>query len=114
MKYTKHNIFDFIDIPNCFISDLNDCSWGNDVLPSYELFTNENNPDHLIKVWVDHTDPNERECSRCKYVVMFYNHEQETHIELLDTDSLSEVLAFKSDFKPYWPSLDFIALNKGY
>lgn len=51
--------FPDFDLDVAIPASWNDISWHNDVCPSwYAGFTKEG---HIIKVWVDYTDPNERE-----------------------------------------------------
>ena len=62
-----------------------DDSWCNDVCPSML------NEARNLKLWVDYTDPNRRECGGMRYTLCEYNGNSDQYVELFATESLTEL-----------------------
>jgi hypothetical protein len=62
-----------------------DDSWRNDVCPSML------NEARNLKLWVDYTDPNRRECGGARYTLCEYNGNSDQYVELLATESLTDI-----------------------
>jgi hypothetical protein len=66
-----------------------DTSWHNDISPSFTYTGKGFN----VIIWVEHEDPEERESgSHNRFMLTFGSVDHSEHVDLLDTDSLDELL----------------------
>lgn len=86
---TEFRYFDF-DIPTLPIG-FDDCSWKNNICPSFERKYNET---EYVTLWVDYANPERRECGGKQFALTILKDDClcQDVIYLLETDSWDEVL----------------------